>query len=167
MILIGLGGNLRGNLPGKGDVSPLETLEAALVLLEQKGLSVLQTSPWYASEPIPKSDQPWFVNGVAAIKSELRPHQILETLLELEKTLGRQRFEKNEARVIDLDLLDCRGEVLAEIGGLNLPHPRMHGRLFVLKPLQDIAPGWKHPVSGENVAQLIAKIGNSQTLKPL
>ena len=163
MILIGLG----ANLPGKGGVSPLKTLEAALVLLEQKGLKVVQTSPWYTSEPIPKSDQPWFVNGVAAVKSELRPKQVLAMLLELEKTLGRQRFEKNQARVIDLDLIDYRGEVLAGIDGLSLPHPRMHERLFVLKPLQDIAPGWKHPVSGENVAGLIAKIGNSQTLEPL
>lgn len=163
MILIGLG----GNLPGKNGTNPVDTLQAALDLMERKGLKVVKKSPWYRSEPIPKSTQPWFVNGVVAVETALQPVMVLETLLEVEKALGRERGSKNEARIIDIDLLDYRGEILKNKGHLVLPHPRLHQRLFVLKPLFDIAPFWKHPVSGKSVQDLMATIGSGQNIEPL
>jgi len=162
MILIGLG----GNLPGKQGESPVETLESALDMLAENGPQIIDKSPWYKSAPVPVSDQPWFVNGVASLESKLGPREILDILLAVEATFGRARGERNEARAIDLDLLDYRGQVRHE-NGLVLPHPRMAERLFVLKPLSDIAPAWKHPETGKNVTELMEELGTSQKVEIL
>ena len=152
MILIGIG----ANLPSAAG-SPRATCEAALTHLERLGLVVTARSPWYETAPVPVSDQPWFVNGVAAVKTRLSAAGVLAALHLTEAAFGRLRSQSNAARTLDLDLL-AYGEDVRTDGALRLPHPRMHERAFVLFPLRDVAPGWRHPVLGETAANLAAKL---------
>jgi 2-amino-4-hydroxy-6-hydroxymethyldihydropteridine diphosphokinase len=155
-ILIGLG----ANLPGPDHRSPRETLEAALEAFPSYGLRVVRRSPWYESSPVPPSDQPWFVNGVAVIETDLSPQQALAQLLAVEQAFGRQRGERWAARTLDLDLLAYGARVVdepatAEHPAAHVPHPRLQDRRFVLLPLKDVAPNWRHPRTGEGIDALI------------
>jgi 2-amino-4-hydroxy-6-hydroxymethyldihydropteridine diphosphokinase len=150
MILIALGANLEH--PEHG--SPRATLEAALAALEARGLRTLQRSRWYQSAAWPASDQPDYVNGAALVDCDLGPEALLEVLHEVEANLGRVRGEANAARTADLDLLAYHQEVRDEPDGLVLPHPRLQDRVFVLLPLMEVAPGWRHPVTGQSVAEM-------------
>ena len=123
-------------------------------------------SRWYWSAPIPPSAQPLFVNGVCALETALPPRQLLAALHVIEARFGRARAQANAARVLDLDLLTYGERILRLADGLVLPHPRLHRRAFVLRPLADIAPGWRHPVLGLPVETLLAACAG-QWLTPL
>ncbi|ACI98905.1 2-amino-4-hydroxy-6-hydroxymethyldihydropteridine diphosphokinase [Rhodospirillum centenum] len=161
MILIGLGSNLA--VPGIG--GPLAVCTAALAALERRGLRVVARSRWYETAPVPVSDQPWFVNAVAQVESPLGPDGILSVLHAVEAEFGRVRQVVNEARVLDLDLLDHDGQRRDDAP--MLPHPRMHLRAFVLLPLAELAPGWVHPVSGRRVDELIADLPPGQDARSI
>lgn len=156
MILIGFG----GNMPSSAGAVPA-TLRAALALMPDYGISPRTVSPFYRAAPVPVSDQPWFVNGVAVVESARTPSAIMAALLQIEKKFGRVRGEKNAARTLDLDLLDYEGKIIAD-EGLMLPHPRMHARAFVLLPLRDVMPAWRHPVTGAELGALIAALPPEQ-----
>jgi len=162
-VLIGLGANLFHPRHG----GPRETLEAALTRLVASELQVLACSRWYRSAPVPASDQPWFVNGVAALETTLEPAALLARLHELEAAFGRRRGRRNAARTLDLDLLDYRGRISGPGEQPELPHPRLAGRAFVLLPLAEVAPGWRHPVSGRCLDALIAELPADQRAAPL
>ena len=149
-IYVGLGANLPS---GRGP--PRVTLEAALGSLCGGAVTLCRLSPWYRSAPVPDLGQPWFVNAVAEVATVLPPPALLARLLEIETAFGRVRGERWQARGIDLDLIDYRGRVSVS-GAPLLPHPRMAARAFVLRPLADIAPRWRHPVSGRGVRELLA-----------
>ena len=162
-VLIGLGANL--SHPRHG--GPRATLEVALARLGAPEVQVLARSRWYRSAPVPASDQPWFVNGVAALETTLEPAALLARLHELEATFGRRRGERNAARTLDLDLLDYRGRISEPGEQPELPHPRLAGRAFVLLPLAEVAPSWRHPVSGRRLDALIAELPADQRVEPL
>ena len=163
MILLGIG----ANLPGVRHGTPLATCEAALADMEKAGIRVAGHSRWYRSAPVPASSQPWYVNGVARVETGLGATALLTRLHRIEADLGRQRGEPNAARVIDLDILDMNGLVTTGEDGPVLPHPRMHQRAFVLLPLAEVAPGWRHPVSGLGVEELLARLPAGQTAEPM
>jgi 2-amino-4-hydroxy-6-hydroxymethyldihydropteridine diphosphokinase len=158
-IFLGLGANLAHERYGP----PRRTLEAALAELGRRGVRTVRISPWYRTAPVPASDQPWFVNAVAEVASALPPDALLAELHAVEEAFGRARTVPNAARPIDLDLLDYRGEVtLGGPGRATLPHPRMTARAFVLRPLADLAPAWRHPATGRPIGELLAALPADQ-----
>jgi 2-amino-4-hydroxy-6-hydroxymethyldihydropteridine diphosphokinase len=161
MILLGVG----ANLAGPDQPTPLATCRAALKRLSAYQVTLRAVSPWYESEPVPKSDQPWYVNAVARVDSCLDPAALLENLHSIELQFGRVRGAINAARSLDLDLLDHDGVVIAGPSVPTLPHPRMHSRAFVLMPLRDLCPGWRHPVSGSGLAELISRLPDDQVIR--
>ena len=158
MILIGIGANLPGPY-----ASTRDACETALQLLEKEGVKVLARSHWYETAPVPVSDQPWYVNGVAAVETDLPPEAVLLLLHQVEAHMGRVRKTRNEARVIDLDLLAYGG--LVQKGPPSLPHPRLAERAFVLLPIRDLDPHWHHPQTGASVADLIAALPPGQEIR--
>lgn len=157
MILVGLG----SSLPGPGGLSPLETCrEAAAALDAIPGFRLLALSRWWESAPVPpEPGAPSFVNGVARLEGEGDPRALLAALQSVEARHGRERPYLNAPRTLDLDLLDFDG-ALSDDPALTLPHPRLHLRRFVLAPLAEVAPGWRHPRTGEGVAALLARVAD-------
>lgn len=162
-ILIGLGSNLA--LPGIGQ--PRAVLEAALAALAERGIAVRARSRWYESAPVPISDQPWFVNGVALLDTGLPPDRLLAELHAVERAFGRQRRVVNEARPLDLDLLAYGDRVADGPQPPVLPHPRLAQRAFVLLPLAELRPHWRHPATGVGIDDLIAALPADQVARPL
>lgn len=150
MILIAVGANLPSPYG-----TPREACAAALNLLQQHGdIRVSACSGWWETAPVPASDQPWFVNGVAQVETDLSAPDLLARLHHVEAEMGRVRTIVNAARVIDLDLL-AYGQTHTDDSHLTLPHPRMHQRVFVLAPLCDIAPNWIHPTLHRDARSLL------------
>ena len=137
---------------------------AAVAQLPAIGVAIVARSPWYLSEPVPASDQPWFINGVVEIATELPPPELLARLLALEAQFGRERGARDAARTLDLDLLDYDGRECST-PDLVLPHPRLHERRFVLAPLCDIVPDWRHPRFGLTAAELLAGLPPGQPIR--
>lgn len=164
MIFIGLG----ANLPTRTYGPPRAALGAALEELTHRGLAIAERSSWYASAPVPRDvSQPWFVNGVARVETPLAPLQLLETLLDVEEGFGRVRGERNAPRTLDLDLIAYHDEII-ETGaplGARIPHPRLAERAFVVLPLAEIAPGWRHPGTGEAVADMARNLPADQEIE--
>jgi len=152
MILIALGANLASAM-GR----PEQTLRAALASLDAKGITVERQSGFYQSEAWPNPADPPFVNAVASVRTSLGPADLLRVLREVEDEFGRKRGPRNAPRTLDLDLIDYHHRI--EHGDPELPHPRMQDRAFVLVPLRDVAPDWRHPESGRTVDELIADLG--------
>ena len=153
VILIGIG----SNLAAPPFSSPEDTVSAAVAQLPAIGIAVVLRSRWYLSQPVPPSDQPWYVNGVAAVETRLAPAALLTALLLLETRFGRRRGAPNAARTLDLDLIDYDGRQCAG-ERLTLPHPRLHERRFVLAPLAEIAPGWRHPRLALTASELLIRL---------
>ncbi|MDR0881763.1 MAG: 2-amino-4-hydroxy-6-hydroxymethyldihydropteridine diphosphokinase [Candidatus Adiutrix sp.] len=158
--IIGLGANLE-DPPGK-------ILEAVRRLSQTSGLKFLAISSLYLTEPQGgPPDQAWYCNAVAGFESRLAPERLLAALLATEEVMGRRRAEPCGPRVIDLDFL-ARGDLVIDQPGLILPHPRLPQRLFVLAPLAEIAPDWRHPVNGRTAAELLAELDTTgQGLKKM
>ena len=130
-------------------------LEEALTRFPAVGLKILKRSSWWRSAAWPDPNGPEYRNGVALVEAAGGAEAILAALLKVESALGRARAEKNAARTLDLDLIAYGREVRAG-PGLTLPHPRAHERRFVMGPLAEIAPEWRHPVLGLAAAELAA-----------
>ncbi len=152
LILIGLGANLDGP-HGPPDMA----LKACVGLFKEHGVGVGKASSIWKTAPVPVSDQPWYRNAVCMIETDLGPLALLAEIKRIEREFGREVSEINAPRVIDLDILTYQGMVMEE-ADLVLPHPRMCERAFVLYPLQEVAPGWHHPVVGKTVDQMIAEL---------
>ena len=160
MILIALG----ANLPSTAG-PPAATLKTALAWLGERGVKVRALSSFYESPAWPDPADPKFVNAVAVVETALQPVELLTLLHGIETDLGRLRSTPNAPRVIDLDLLDYDGRLMSD--GVTLPHPRLAQRAFVLVPLAEIAPAWRHPVTGQGVQELLATLPNRGACKKL
>ena len=159
-VYVGLGANL--DHPRYG--APQHTLRKALDCLDEMGLGTVQLSQWYHSSPVPPSGQPWYVNAVAEIQSGFGPDATLSALHRVEDMLGRVRGERNGSRWIDLDLLDYNSIQKQGLspGASTLPHPRLHLRAFVLLPLAELSPDWRHPATGESISTLLSLLPSDQ-----
>ncbi len=122
---------------------------------ETSGIHSVKMSPLYETEPVGgPAAQGKYLNGVIEIETDLSPQDLLARLLEIEKSLGRERSLKNAPRTMDLDLL-FYGDKIMEEPGLRIPHPRLHERTFVLKPLADLAPDFVHPLLKKTVKSML------------
>ncbi len=166
MILVALG----ANLPGPWG-SPLKGLEAALRQFPTYGLTIEAVSRFYQTPAVTPYAQPDFVNAVAAISTTLNPAELLKQLHRVEADFGRVRGQRWAERTLDLDLIDYNGLINPESAGNGpvLPHPRVAERAFVLGPLADIAPDWRHPVLALSVSQMLQALPaeDRQGLVPL
>lgn len=153
-VFIGIGGNVPDPFWG----APLAVLTAATAALSRHGIAVLRRSRWYLSAAVPASDQSPCTNAVLEVAADREPEALLQALHAVEATFGRRRGVVNAARVLDLDLIAFGDLVQGGTNRLQLPHPRMHRRAFVLKPLAELAPDWRHPVSGKRIAELLAAV---------
>lgn len=166
-IYLGLG----ANLPSRHG-SPRATLEAAVAAIAAAGITIKGRSGWYESAPVPRADdQPWYVNGVVEVATDLDPADLLAVLQGIERDFGRVRSVPNAPRSLDLDIV-AYGDRVVDEGAPLLPHPRMEGRAFVLLPLRDLAPDWRHPGTGLGLETLIAALGRlddpqGQEIRPL
>lgn len=157
---LGLGANLS---------DPEEQLQEALERLNLAcEVEVTRVSTFYRNPPLGPENQPWYINAVARVRTRLGPEELLRLLQQIEADMGRVRGERWGPRIIDLDLLLYNGEVIFT-PNLVVPHPEMHRRGFVLAPLAEIAPRAWHPVLGESVEDLLAKLDAADltTLEPL
>lgn len=129
-------------------------LENALKILAQTpGITLQRCSSWYQTAPV-GPPQPDYLNGCTLLNVQLTPEELLTTLLDIETKFGRIRKERNGPRTLDLDIL-LFDDLILDTPRLQIPHPRMRERAFVLVPLAEIAPDWIEPVSGQAIAQLV------------
>jgi 2-amino-4-hydroxy-6-hydroxymethyldihydropteridine diphosphokinase len=129
-------------------------LRAAILSISAAGIPVLRESPIYETEPVGYADQRWFLNMVVEGGTALFPMQLLTRIGKIERALGRVRTVPNGPRTIDIDIL-LYGSAVIRTPRLEVPHPRMHERRFVLAPLADLAPDLRHPVMRQTIRQLL------------
>jgi 2-amino-4-hydroxy-6-hydroxymethyldihydropteridine diphosphokinase len=166
LILIGIGANL--NTPAFG--SPRSTCEAAVGELDKAGVAITRRSSWFKSAPVPISDQPWYINGVVGIDTDLEPAELISLLHNIEDQFGRVRSAKNAARTLDLDII-AYGDLIVgwneeNNNDLVIPHPRLNERAFVLLPMLEIVPKWCHPVLKLTLNEMISGIDPAQQTLP-
>ena len=154
------------NLSGPDKETPLQNCYNAIEKLK-KEVNIDDISSWYESEPVPVSSQPWFINGIIKISTNKSPLDLLEFLLKIEENFGRVRKKKNEARIIDLDIIDYNRKIIYDRKKLIIPHSKMHLRSFVLLPLRDLSPNWEHPITKKKINELIDNLDNKQKIKKI
>jgi len=128
-------------------------------------VTIIQESPIYITPPWGYEDQPEFLNQVLEVRTKMGPGRLLRYLKRIEKKMGRLETFRNGPRLIDLDILFYDQRVIKR-PKLNIPHPRLHERAFVLIPLSDITPDFVHPVLGMTVESMLSKI-NTEGVRPL
>lgn len=157
MILVALG----SNLPGPWG-SPRQALRRALAEMPRHNIRVRKVSPLHETAPFGLANQPRFVNAMALVETALAPEALMRALHMIEREAGRVRRIRWGPRTLDLDLIDYNGLIRrpsrASIKPLALPHPGMGERTFVLVPLVEIAPRWRHPVTHELAALTLRKL---------
>ena len=131
-------------------------IELAKIMLSYNRIKILKSSSFYETLSWPNIKNPKFLNVVLEIETNLQPLSLLDLCKKIEKSLGRKKSKKNSPRVCDIDILDYGKR--NENNGINLPHPRMHQRNFVLIPLFEISKKWIHPKSKDHIKTLILKL---------
>lgn len=145
----------------------LKNLETAIFHIERGIGTVFAKSSVYETEAWGKTDQPGFLNQAIAVKCNLPPLELLRTLLDIEQKMGRIRLERWGERLIDIDLIFYGDKVLSEGEVLQLPHPEMHRRRFVLEPLNEIAENFIHPVFKEKISSILANLTDKLTVQKI
>ena len=149
VVVVALGSNLAGEF-----ASCELLLEAALARFPEAGLPIVARSSWWRSAAWPDPTVPEYRNGIVLVEPRAPPAAVLETLFALESAFGRTRSAQNAPRTLDLDLI-AHGRHVRRTPRLILPHPRAHMRRFVMGPVAEIAPGWRHPLNGRTAEDLL------------
>jgi 2-amino-4-hydroxy-6-hydroxymethyldihydropteridine diphosphokinase len=144
-----------------------ENIARAIAALAGFGVRVVKRSALYETEPVEMREPEWFLNCVVEAQTDLPPRELMRALLEIERSLGRERtasVTQKLPRIIDLDILFYGSEVIRE-AGLEIPHPRMAERRFVLVPLAEIAPGVMHPVLKKTVREVLLETNDRSEVR--
>jgi len=139
-------------------------LRAAIDELPHVGVGITRVSSFYETEPVDLREQPWFLNCVVEAETHFDPFLLLRALREIETKMGSKKLVAKGPRLMDIDILLYGAETIST-PELQVPHPRMHLRRFVLVPLAEIAPGLKHPAWHDSVAGLLACTVDSSAVK--
>jgi len=156
MILLGLGSNLSSSFGDR-----FENIDMAVSALEGYGLQVKKRSSYYESHSYPNKKNPKFINITIGIVTHLPPEDLASVLIFIEESLERKRDKKNDPRTCDIDIIDYNGQVIDftyKNLAFSVPHTKLIHRSFVLYPLQEILPDWKHPKTNELIGRLIEKL---------
>jgi 2-amino-4-hydroxy-6-hydroxymethyldihydropteridine diphosphokinase len=156
MILLSLG----SNLPSKfGDSK--KTLLKCYEFFNNSDVKILKKSSFYESVAIPNKSDPKFINSVISIETKFSPEELITYILSIEEKFDRKRAQVNAPRTCDIDIVDFNGEVINILNkniSLEIPHPRLEKRSFVLYPIREIDKNWKSPLSGKYIDQLIENL---------
>ena len=156
MILLSLG----SNLPSKfGDSK--KTLLKSYEFFNNSDVKILKKSSFYESVAIPNKSDPKFINSVISIETKFSPEELIKYILSVEEKFDRKRAQVNAPRTCDIDIVDFNGEVINILNkniSLEIPHPRLEKRSFVLYPIREIDKNWKSPLSGKYIDQLIENL---------
>ena len=144
----------------------LQNLHQAIALLSAACGPVIQQSAVYETAAWGKTDQAAFLNQALVLTTSLTPQELITTILSVEEKMGRLRMEKNGPRVIDIDII-FYNEVVMHEPHLTIPHPQLQNRRFVLVPLNEIAPGYVHPVLHKTVKELLAECEDTLDVEKL
>ena len=160
MFLLGLGSNLSSSFGDR-----FKNLNLAASFLEAYNIKIIKRSSFYETPSYPDKKNPKFINIVIKIKTLLSPVELLTLIISIEKKIERKRTHKNDPRTCDIDIIDFNG--LVEIHSFNkvkfeIPHKELSKRNFVLFPLYEIEPKWKHPKTKETVKELINKLSSDK-----
>ncbi|MDH4384630.1 MAG: 2-amino-4-hydroxy-6-hydroxymethyldihydropteridine diphosphokinase [Caulobacter sp.] len=153
------------NLPGRHGCCE-DLLDAALDRFSDHGLTVVARSGWWQSAAWPDPAEPAYTNGVALVETALDPSALLVALQQIEQAFGRRRDLPNSARTLDLDLI-AYGRLVREGPELVLPHPRAHLRRFVLGPIAELLPDWRHPTLTRTASELLVEATVGRDASPV
>jgi 2-amino-4-hydroxy-6-hydroxymethyldihydropteridine diphosphokinase len=131
-----------------------QNIARAIESLSSGGVRVVAESALYETEPVELRTQDWFLNCIAKVETNLSPQELMQVLLEIERSMGRERLVPRGPRIIDMDIVLYGAELVKE-PHLEIPHPRMTGRRFVLAPFAEIAPEMTHPILKKTIRQLL------------
>ena len=156
MILLGIGSNLASSFGDR-----FENIKLAIRHLKKSGIKIIKQSSFYETLSYPDIKNPKFINVVIAVDAVLKAEDLMSLLISIEEKLERKRRIKNDPRTCDIDIIDYKGEVINfqhESLNLQIPHEKINQRNFVLFPLKEIYPEWKHPKTNEIISTLIEKL---------
>ena len=156
MIFLGLGSNLSSKFGDR-----FANINLAISFLEEYGIKVIKKSNFYETPSYPNKENPKFINAVILVETTLPPVDLMSVLLFIEQKLGRKRDKKNDPRTCDIDIIDYNSQILNlkfNKSELTLPHNELTKRNFILFPLQEISPNWKHPKTKEFISDLLQKL---------
>tara|TARA_Y100000590_G_scaffold240044_1_gene269962 strand:- start:1178 stop:1690 length:513 start_codon:yes stop_codon:yes gene_type:complete len=156
MIFLGIGSNLQSSFGDR-----FENIKLAISHLEKSGIQIIKQSSFYETLSYPNKKNPKFINVVVSVDAVLKAEDLMSLLISIEEKLERKRRIKNDPRTCDIDIIDYKGEVINfqhESLNLQIPHEKINQRNFVLFPLKEIFPKWKHPKTNENISALIENL---------
>ena len=156
MIFLGLGSNLTSKYGDR-----FTNINLAISFLEEYGIKVIKKSSFYETPSYPNKENPKFINAVILVETSLSPTDLMSVLLFIEEKLERKRTKKNDPRTCDIDIIDYNSQILnLKYNNLDItaPHKELTSRNFILFPLQEISPTWKHPKTKEIISVLLQKL---------
>ncbi len=160
MIFLGIGSNLSSSYGDR-----FYNIDLSISYLESYGILLVKKSSYYETPSYPDISKPKFINVVISVKTNLPPVDLMSVLIFIERKIERERKKKNDPRTCDIDILDYKGQIISseyEDNEFTIPHKKLSFRNFVLYPLKEISPKWKHPETNEFIDDLIDKLSSEQ-----
>ena len=160
MVILGLGSNLSSTLGDR-----FRNIDTAISYLNNYKVKTIKRSSFYETPSYPNNQNPKFINSVIQAETDLTPEDLASIIIFVEELLERKRSKKNDPRTCDIDIIDYKSKVLNfKYNNLDfsVPHKELNHRSFVLYPLQEILPKWKHPETGDTIEDLVNRLSDNQ-----